>query len=156
MVETAQPRWRQATASDAPAITALVRAAYARWVPLIGREPMPMRVDYAEALTRHRIDLLVVDDGLVGLIETLQHPDHLWIENIAVEPQCQGRGHGRMLLAHAEQRAREAGCGELRLLTNAAFASNVALYERTGFHVGRSEPFMGGTTLYLSKRLVEA
>lgn len=155
MIETAETHWRQAGADDASAIAALVRAAYARWVPVIGREPMPMRVDYAEALTRHRIDLVEAEGALVGLIETLQHPDHLWIENIAVSPQSQGRGHGRALLAHAETLARAAGCAELRLLTNAAFASNVALYQKSGYAIDRSEPFhLGGTTLYLSKTLI--
>lgn len=154
MTEIAQTHWRQAEAADAGAIAALVRAAYARWVPVIGREPMPMRVDYAEALTRHRIDLIEASGVLVGLIETLQHPDHLWIENIAVDPGAQGRGHGRALLAHAETLARAAGCAELRLLTNAAFASNVALYQKCGYSIERSEPFhLGGTTLYLSKTL---
>ncbi|WP_137149957.1 GNAT family N-acetyltransferase [Devosia sp. FKR38] len=154
MTATAQTHWRQAGPDDAAAIAALVRAAYARWVPVIGREPMPVRVDYAEALTRHRIDLREAGGALLGLIETLQHPDHLWIENIAVAPQSQGRGHGRALLAHAETLARADGCKELRLLTNAAFASNVALYQKSGYSIDRSEPFhLGGTTLYLSKGL---
>lgn len=154
MISATNTHWRQAGPDDAAAIAALVRAAYAHWVPVIGREPMPMRVDYAEALSRHRIDLLEAGGALVGLIETMQHSDHLWIENIAVAPQSQGRGHGRALLAHAEILARADGCKELRLLTNAAFASNVALYQKSGYAIDRSEPFhLGGTTLYLSKRL---
>jgi hypothetical protein len=40
---------RPGTADDADAIRALTREAYARWVPIIGREPMPMTVDYHEA-----------------------------------------------------------------------------------------------------------
>jgi ribosomal protein S18 acetylase RimI-like enzyme len=145
---------RLATPADVAVITALVRAAYAKWVPVIGREPMPMTVDYGQALVRHRIDLLLADDELVGLIETLVHPDHLWIDNIAVHPEFQGRGFGRHLLAHAETLARAAGCPQLRLLTNAAFASNVALYEANDFTLDRAEPFhLGGTTLYLSKVL---
>lgn len=143
-----------ATVDDAVAIRDLVRQAYAKWVPLIGREPMPMTVDYADAMQRHRIDLLLRDGAMLGLIETLQHPDHLWIENIAVRPDAQGQGLGRHLLAHAENLARQAGCAELRLLTNAAFASNVALYEKTGYRLDRAEPFhLGGTTLYMSKSL---
>jgi ribosomal protein S18 acetylase RimI-like enzyme len=144
---------RTATTTDADAIRDLVRAAYARWVPLIGREPRPMLVDYAQAIRQHRIDLLVDGAEIVGLIETALRDDHLWIENVAVSPAEQGRGHGRRLLAHAEQLAVAAGRGELRLLTNAAFESNVALYRRVGYDVTHCEPFMGGTTLYLSKIL---
>lgn len=36
---------RTALPEDAIAIRALVRAAYARWVPVIGREPRPMQAD---------------------------------------------------------------------------------------------------------------
>lgn len=49
---------RQAVPADAPAIRALTRAAYAKWVPLIGREPKPMTADYEQAVRHHRFDLL--------------------------------------------------------------------------------------------------
>ncbi len=42
---------------------------------------------------------------------------------------------------------------ELRLLTNEAFADNVALYQKLGYRIERREPFMGGITLYMSKRV---
>lgn len=143
-----------ATPADAPAIRDLVRAAYAKWVAVIGREPRPMTADYAAAVLAHRIDLLHAGTDLAGIIETMQYDDHLWIENVAVAPAWQGRGLGRHLLGHAETLARGAGLGELRLLTNAAFAANVALYARLGYEVTHSEPFMGGTTLYMAKPLV--
>jgi GNAT superfamily N-acetyltransferase len=63
----------------------------------------------------------------------------------------QRRGLGRRLLAHAEEKARAAGYRELRLLTNGAFESNVRLYLSAGFRVDRTEPFMGGTTVFMSK-----
>ena len=100
---------------DAARIRDLTRAAYAKWVALIGREPLPMQADYDRAVREHAIDLLTVDGALAGLIETIVRPDHLWIENVAVAPDRQGRGYGRLLLAHAETRAAEAGRGEVRL-----------------------------------------
>jgi hypothetical protein len=63
---------RQATLSDAPAIRDLTRKAYAKWVPLIGREPMPMTADYDVAVRQHRFDLLVSHDSLAALIETVR------------------------------------------------------------------------------------
>src|SRR3569623_1485025 len=112
-----------------------------------------MRTNYAEAITQHRFDL--VDDAgrLVGLIETALRDGHQWIENIAVLPEAQGRGLGRRLLAHAETLAREANQPQTRLLTNAAFADNVALYKRTGYVIDREEPFMNGITVYMCKEL---
>ncbi len=72
---------------------------------------------------------------MVGLIETLLQPDHLWIENIAVHPEWQGRGYGQALLTHAESLATDAGVIKLRLFTNAAFAENIALYEKLGYRI---------------------
>ena len=143
---------RRAAPHEAAAIRDLVRAAYAKWVPVIGREPLPMRADYDRALREHEIDLLLVEGRLLGLIETIAREDHLWIENVAIRPEAQGRGLGRHLLAHAEAKAAMAGLAELRLLTNEAFAANIALYERVGYRIDRREPFQGGITVYMSKK----
>ena len=126
---------RAAAPEDAAKIRDLTRAAYAKWAALIGREPQPMQADYDRAVREHSIDLLTVDGALVGLIETIVRPDHLWIENVAVAPDCQGRGYGRLLLAHAETHAVKAERGEIRLLTNAAFAANLALYAKLGYAI---------------------
>lgn len=148
--------FRSATSQDAPAIRDLVRSAYAKWVPLIGREPRPMTADYELAVREHRFDLADEGGRLVGLIETALSDDHLWIENVAVSPSAQGRGIGRRLLARAEGRARDAGRSETRLLTNGAFAANISLYERVGYVVTHTEPYMGGTTVYMTKALGSA
>jgi GNAT superfamily N-acetyltransferase len=144
---------RPAVSADAEAIRSLTRAAYAKWVALIGREPLPMQADYQRAIAEHTIDLLIDGGALVGLIETILRPDHLWVENVAVAPEWQGRGFGRVLLDHAERRAIKSGHAEIRLLTNQAFAANLALYAKRGYSVDRTEPFRGGTTVYMSKRI---
>jgi GNAT superfamily N-acetyltransferase len=144
---------RPAALADAPRIRDLTRAAYAKWVALIGREPLPMQADYERAVAEHAIDLLIVDGALAGLIETILRPDHLWIENVAVAPEQQGRGYGRLLLDHVEKRAVEAGRFQIRLQTNQAFAANLELYAKRGYIVNRTEPFRGGTTVFMSKRI---
>jgi ribosomal protein S18 acetylase RimI-like enzyme len=145
--------FRPAGPADAAAIRDIVRAAYAKWVPVIGREPLPMRADYDKAVTEHPFDLAVEGDRIVGMIETLVEDDHLWIENVCVAPQAQGKGIGLLLLERAEQKAREADRRELRLLTNGAFEANVSLYKRHGYTIDREEPFMNGMTVYMSKKL---
>lgn len=139
---------------DADAIRRLVREAYAQWVPLIGREPMPMKADYDKAVREHEIDLVHAGGELVALIELIVHPGQLYIENIAVSPRHQRKGLGRFLLSHAEGRARAAGLTRLGLLTNQAFESNVRLYQSVGFCIDRTEPFAGGgVTVHMSREL---
>jgi GNAT superfamily N-acetyltransferase len=142
---------RQGLATDAAAIRALTRAAYAKWVPVIGREPKPMIADYAEALRKHRFDLLYVGGTLVALIETIPRADHLLIENVAVAPPFWGRGFGRKLMAHAEKLAASARLSETRLYTNRLFAVNIQLYGKLGYRVDREEAFKGGVVVHMSK-----
>jgi GNAT superfamily N-acetyltransferase len=146
-------RFRLAEPPDAAAIRDIVRAAYAKWVPVIGREPLPMRANYEKAVAEHPLDLAVADGHIVGMIETIPAEDHLWIENVCVAPHAQGRGIGRLLLERAERKALEASHSEIRLLTNGAFETNVSLYKKHGFVIDREEPFMGGMTIYMSKKL---
>lgn len=145
--------YRAATPQDVPAIRELVRAAYAKWVPVIGREPLPMTTDYELAVQNHEFEILLADGAMAALVETIPNGDHLWIENLAVAPPRQGNGFGRVLLARAERKAAAAGCRESRLLTNEAFAANVALYAKLGYGIDKREPFMGGITVFMSKKL---
>jgi ribosomal protein S18 acetylase RimI-like enzyme len=144
---------RRATAADAAAVRALTREAYAKWVPVIGREPKPMTADYDAAIRDHRVELLCEGERIVALIETIAEPDALLIENVAVSPACQGRGLGRRLIAHAERLAAAMGHGEIRLYANARFVDNVAFYQRLGYMIAREEPFLGGRIVHMSKTL---
>lgn len=147
------PALKIATADDAEAIGALTREAYAKWVGLIGREPLPMTVDYAQALTHHRFDLLSVGGELAALIETLVEDEALLIVNVAVRPSCQGRGYGVRLLHFAEDLAREAGLNRTRLYTNQRFTENLRLYASLGYQVDREEALNGGVAVHMSKVL---
>jgi ribosomal protein S18 acetylase RimI-like enzyme len=142
---------RRATLDDAAAIRDLTHAAYAKWVPVIGREPKPMTTDFSIALQNHMIDLLFETGALAGLIETMLAADHLLIENLAVAPQFQGRGHGRTLLAHAEALARSRGQTEIRLYTNSRFTENLALYARYGYREAYRASSIRGILVHMSK-----
>jgi GNAT superfamily N-acetyltransferase len=137
---------RQATTADAAAIRDLTRDAYAKWVPLIGREPRPMIADYDAAVRDHRFDLLYVGGALAALIETVDQGDSLLVENLAVAPDFQRRGLGAKLMAHAETVARSLGRRRLWLYTNDRFDGNVRLYARLGYRVESEEPIDGGMT----------
>jgi GNAT superfamily N-acetyltransferase len=145
----------RATPADAPAIRDLTRAAYAKWVPVIGREPAPMTADYDVAVRDHMVDLLRLDGELAALIEMRPETDYLLIVNVAVSPIYQGHGYGRALIVHGEERARSLGLNEVRLYTNGKFADNVRLYKGVGYQVDREDvhPRLG-VAVYMSKRLL--
>jgi ribosomal protein S18 acetylase RimI-like enzyme len=142
---------RRAGINDVSAITDITNQAYAKWIAAIGRKPLPMMVDYAQAVQNHVIDLCEVGGVIVALIEMIEERDHLMIENLAVVPAYQGQGFGTLLLEHAHEIAVSRGTPMIRLLTNAKFESNVEFYKRNQFVVDREEPFMGGVTVHMRK-----
>lgn len=147
----------RATAADASTVRNLVRAAYAKWVPTLGREPKPMTANYDVAVRDHVVDVLRVDGEAAALIEMEPEDDHLLVVNVAVSPEHQGKGYGRALLAHAEEFALSLGLREMRLYTSVHLTENVRLYEGVGYKVDREEeatPHLG-VFVYMSKCLID-
>jgi GNAT superfamily N-acetyltransferase len=144
---------RRAGPADAAAIAALTRAAYEKWIAVIGRAPKPMTADYDVAVREHLIELLEEDGELVALVECIVEPDHLLIENLAAAPAHQGKGHGVRLMARAEELARELGFAEVRLYTNRLFAENVAFYRKLGYRFDGETAFKGGFIVHMSRRI---
>jgi ribosomal protein S18 acetylase RimI-like enzyme len=142
---------RVAREGDADAIRALTHEAYAKWVDLTGREPLPMRVDYSDAVRKHRFDLLYVGSCLAALIETVPEGDCLLIENVAVLPAFQGGGFGTRLLKLAEGLAASLELAGMRLYTNKLFVQNIRLYEALGYRVEREEELNGGVAVHMIK-----
>ncbi|MGU3666050.1 GNAT family N-acetyltransferase [Methylobacterium sp. A49B] len=134
---------RRGEPSDAKAIQELVAAAYTKWIPVIGRLPIPMQADYAQAVLEDRFDLLIAGPDLAGLIETKFEAAHLLVVNVAVHPAFQGRGFGTRLLGQAEAIAAEAGLDRLRLYTHRAYTANLRLYGSLGYRVEREERYAG-------------
>ncbi len=124
---------RLANPDDVQTITAVTREAYENYIPLIGREPKPMRVDYAVALQSNIFWLLEQDQEVVALLELQLEVDYLLIVNVAVKPKFQGLGLGKRLMLHAELQARQLERLELRLYTNERFVKNIAIYQGLGY-----------------------
>jgi ribosomal protein S18 acetylase RimI-like enzyme len=127
------PQICPAKAADVQRIAAIARAAYAKYVPRIGREPPPMVADFACFIAREVV--VVIEDGgeLRGFMIAWPEADAYLVDNVAVDPAAQGRGLGRKLFEHAVSEARRAGLSALRLYTNVAMTENLAMYRRIGF-----------------------
>lgn len=106
---------RPALPDEADDVRALVREACECWIPRLGREPSPMRDDYAQRIAHGEAWVLERETKLIGLVVLKDEADALLIPNIAVVPAAQGKGYGRQLIAFAEAEARRRGYGEVRL-----------------------------------------
>jgi len=150
------PLVRPAEPGDVPAMTALVRAAYARYVERIGREPAPMTADYRAIVERGHGWVASAGPELLGLLVLEPAADHLLLENIAVSPAAQRQGVGAFLLGFADDEARRRRLPEVRLYTNAAMTENRAYYPRHGYHETHRESTDGFDRVYFSKPVTAA
>jgi GNAT superfamily N-acetyltransferase len=124
---------RLATIQEAGAVTACVREAYAKYVGRIGREPAPMLVDYGAAILAREAWVLVEGEDAAGVLVMRSKEDHLLVETVAVRTGWQGKGLGRMLMAFAEEEARDRGLQEIRLYTNEKMTENLPFYRGLGY-----------------------
>jgi ribosomal protein S18 acetylase RimI-like enzyme len=118
----------------------MTRRAYEHYVPIIGREPMPMVEDYAPRIADGQVWLLEEDRRVAGLLVLEDRGDALLIYSVAIAPERQHAGLGQQLLAFAEELGRREGYAVLELFTNARMERNIGIYRRFGFtETGRRE-----------------
>ena len=118
---------RSATAEDGARISAIARAAYARYVARMGREPAPMGTDHAAEIAARRIVVIEAAGKIAGYMVSWPEPDAYFIDDIAVDPECQGNGLGRCLIEHAAAEADRLCLPALRLYTNVVMIENLSM-----------------------------
>lgn len=124
---------RRAVEGDLATVVDLTERAYAPYAEAFGSPPLPVTEDYAPRIAAGEVWLLEDARDAVGLIVLQDAGDALLVYSVAVLPQRQGEGHGRRLLAFAEQVAADSGRQAVTLFTNARMERNLALYRRCGF-----------------------
>jgi N-acetylglutamate synthase-like GNAT family acetyltransferase len=144
---------RAAGEGDVAAIAALVREAYAAYVPLIGREPAPVTADHGSLVAAGEAWVAEREGEVVGVLVLRPEGRALLLENVAVSPAWQGRGIGRALIAFAEQHGRELGLAEVTLYTNEQMRDNLLLYPRLGFEETGRRTEDGYARVYFRKPL---
>jgi GNAT superfamily N-acetyltransferase len=132
---------RPARPDDRDAIEAIVHSAYSIYVDRIGKPPGPMLDNYPARIADGWVS--VVEDStsnIAGIIVLIPGSDHLLLDNIAVQPDYQGQGFGRVLMKFAEREAKRLGYTRICLYTHEKMTENIDLYHRIGFvETGRGQ-----------------
>lgn len=136
---------RSATEEDIPALIMLYEQLDITEAE-VERTRNPGIGDYQRILAQIQADpnhdLLVLEAGgeVVGsivflLVPNLSHHAAPWalVENAIVDKRHRGKGYGRLLMKHAIERAREAGCYKISLTSNTVRVRAHHFYESLGF-----------------------
>jgi ribosomal protein S18 acetylase RimI-like enzyme len=146
-----QPGLRRATAGDLPAIRAVIDAAYARYLTRMDKPPAPMFRDYGPSVEAGTT--WVTGSPITAVLTLCPRDDHLYVENIAVDPSAQGRGLGGALMAFAEQEAARRKLSRMALVTHEAMTENQAIYARLGYVETERRSEDGYRRIYMQKPL---
>lgn len=141
---------RLATVDDIAAIEAIVHAAYSPYIERIGRKPGPMLDDYRRQVAAARVHVLENAGQVHGFVVLIHNDEYLLLDNLAVDPDAQGLGYGRLLLEFTERQARQ---GAIRLYTNEAMTENIVLYTRKGYVETHRAEENGLRRVYMQKDL---
>jgi GNAT superfamily N-acetyltransferase len=144
---------KRASLKDAATVSAITDAAYSKWIPLIGRKPEPMTVDYAEMIAKQPIHILSVEGKPIAVLVLKHEERQTLIWSVAVPPDYQGFGLGLRLLKLAEEEAHVRCLKSVRLYTNSLFTENGVLYKRFGYEESKRESFRGSSLVHLVKKL---
>lgn len=142
---------RIAVGEDARAVGDLVDRAYAGYIERMGRKPGPMLDDYAALIADGLVRVVCRDGQIRGVLVLIEKDDHLLLDNVAVDPEAQGLGIGRRLVAAAEEAARRLGYATVRLYTHETMVENIGLYEHLGFSITHRAKERGYDRIYMAK-----
>jgi len=149
-----RPRPRLANVTDVPMLERCARAAYIGYVARLGREPAPMRTDFAAAVAQERVRVIERDGQLAGYVIIERGATELHLENVAVFPERAGAGLGRTLISSVENEARWLGLDRVTLYTNALMHENLSLYARLGYAETDRRTEHGFDRVFLEKRVL--
>ena len=144
---------RKATVEDLTFVAACAEIAYQIYVDRIGKKPAPMVADFAAALRAQQLEILVVDDQPIGFLVSYEKAQCLFVENVAIAPEHQGKGYGGAIFDALERRASVGGLAAIELYTNEKMSENLKFYSRLGFTEFDRRSESGFNRIYFRKEL---
>lgn len=128
---------RRATASDAGAISDLLRRAFLEFEHLYTPEAFLATVQPNDGILQRMEEgpLWVAenDHRIIGTVSAMQSKDSVFVRGMAVAPEARGQKIGRALLKLTEEYAQEQGFDRMSLYTTPFLFSAIQLYESYGF-----------------------
>ncbi|EQD35285.1 GCN5-related N-acetyltransferase domain protein, partial [mine drainage metagenome] len=127
---------RRASGPEAPLVHSVMQAAYAQY---IGRLDPPSGAhaesvaDVAAAMALGGAALAFLDDSASGSVRYRPDADHLYMERLAVLPDCRHRGVATALARFVQAEAERQGLPSVRLGVRLVLTDNWRLYLGLGY-----------------------
>jgi ribosomal protein S18 acetylase RimI-like enzyme len=77
--------------------------------------------------------ILTAEGRIAGTLMAGYEGHRGWMNYLAVDPELQRRGYGRMLVEHAERALRDRGCPKINLQVRATNPEAIEFYRKLGY-----------------------
>ena len=156
---------RLAEPGDRDVVACIAESAYAPYISRMDKKPAPMTEDYASRIKDKSLYVLESIEEAAGsrsmppaprvrgFLVLLPESEAVLLDNVAVAPDAQGQGFGKMLMLFAEEKARAAGYDTIYLYTNEVMMENLKLYARLGYAETHRTKDKGFNRVFMAKKL---
>ena len=130
--------YRHADESDADALVVLINRAF----EVEKRFFTSDRIDLNETLKHFKKGAFILaedGDAISGCNYVELRGDSGYFGLLSIDPDCQGRGLGRILVEQAEEFCRRAGCSNMRIRVLTHRTELPPFYEKLGYHIAGIE-----------------
>ena len=138
---------------DLETIERIVNEAYGVYLDRLGKKPAPMLDDYPDLIQKQYVHVIEEGNQIYGILVLVPMEKHMLVENVAVHPDFQGHGYGRMLLDYADETAKMRGYSEIRLYTHEKMIENQEIYRHLGWKEYMRQTEDGYNRVYMKKTL---
>lgn len=141
---------RKAIIDDGKNLKSCMDMAYSKYLNRLNGKPLPpMEVDYEEEIASFPVWVAESEKEIVGALILMFEDEYTTIANVAVRPDFQGKGLGRVFMNLAESEAKRRGYSEMRLATHVLLTENISFYLNLGWiEIDRDE-----TRVYMKKNI---
>jgi ribosomal protein S18 acetylase RimI-like enzyme len=113
-----------------------------------------MLMNYRQEIREHQV-FVVEDSGqIIGVLVLCVKDEGFLLDVIAVEPQDQGKGVGKLLLEFAEVEAQRQGFTSIYLYTHEKMTENQLLYTKIGYVEYDRRVEQGLARVYMRKQFM--
>jgi ribosomal protein S18 acetylase RimI-like enzyme len=109
--------------------------------------------DYAARIAADQVWVLEDAGEVAGVLVLEDGPDRFLLDNIAIRPDRQARGFGRLLMDFSEAEAARCGWHAITLYTHVLMAENIAIYTARGYAERERRTENGFDRVYMEKPL---
>lgn len=127
----------------------LINSSFKHYLPVLGHKPTAMDTDYLPFIQNKQLFIIKNKSELIASMVVVEYEDHTLLRNVAVNPDYQKKGYGKILLNFVEAETRKRSKNSIKIYTNRLIPELIKYWSSRGF----KETSQKSNRVYMIKKL---